>query len=633
MKKSLLILCMFVPVVFSLHAQHAPVSLKPIDEQRVAAIIPYLPEKPAGFGDPITNRQTWDRLLKSGKYDPFLKGMKTFTFPAFSKEDYFSLSDGSATSSGRGLTMMRNRAKGLSQITWAECLENKGNYTKAVEAGLRDILEQKSWVSPRNDFDFKNYNGKGYSVELTSALYAHTIAQTLFMMGEKLNPQLRKDAIEALHKRVFTPVLEKIRTQNKERENKFLEMTNNYNHVCLSGVVGAALTVLEDKKERATFAYIGEYYSQNGLIGFGDDGYCSEGVGYFNYGFGHYVLLRENLWQATGGKVDLLTIPKVRKIANYVPYLEIIHGVFPAISDSHPGAKPDSSIMNYLSRNLGLGLRDYDELTFEGETADNRNDVMMVFPNSASKSQPRMIKRSEESLIRSFFEQTGVLVSRPLPGTDCDMGVAFKGGNNKENHNHNDVGSYTVVMGNEIMVGDPGSIPYTSNIFDEKYRYTYKAIASYGHPVPLVADKQQQPGAQAKAKTVSRQFSKDEDVLVLDIASAYGVPELTKLERKMSFNRTGKGRVTITDDFAYNSPQPFETAIITRTKWKKIDDNTLELEKGKQRMRVNLSSPGNKLTVRSEEIVEGGVPFFRIGVATEKPVKAGQIIITYLPVK
>lgn len=630
--KTLLIFCMLAPVCFSLHAQNKPVPLRPIDEQRVASIIPLLPEEPAGFGDPITHRKTWDRLLKSGKYDGFLKEMKTFTFPAFSKEDYFSLSDGSASSSGRGLTMMRNRAKGLSQITWAECLENKGNYTKAVEAGLRDILEQKSWVSPRNDFDFKNYNGKGYSVELTSALYAHTIAQTLYMMGEKLNPQLRKDAIAALYKRVFNPVLEKIKTQNKERENKFLEMTNNYNHVCLSGVVGAALTILEDKKERATFAYIGEYYSQNGLVGFGDDGYCSEGVGYFNYGFGHYVLLRENLWQATGGKLDLFSIPKVKKIANYVPNLEIIHGVFPAISDSHPGAKADSSIMNYLSRNLGLGLRAYDGLTFEGETADNRNDVMMVFPNSASKAEPRMIKRSEESLLRSFFDQTGVLVSRPLPGTPCDMGIAFKGGNNKENHNHNDVGSYTVVLGNEIMVGDPGSIPYTSNIFDEKYRYTYKAIASYGHPVPLVADKQQRPGAQAKAIIVKQAFSKDEDVLVLDLASAYDVPELTRLERKMLFNRTKKGQITLTDDFAYTSPQAFETAIITRSGWKKINDNTLELKKGKKSMRVSLSSPGNKLIIRSEEIVEGGVPFVRIGVATEKPVKAGQIIVTYLPI-
>jgi hypothetical protein len=466
-----------------LSSQDKPFPIKPIDEQRVKEIELLLPDNPAGFGDPCSKRDVWDALLKSGKYNQFLKEMETFSFPEFSKEDYFSLSDGSASSSARGLSMMRNRAKGLAQVTWAECLENKGRFISMVEYGLRDIINQKSWVSPRSDYGFKNYNGIKYSVELTSSLYAHTIAQTLYLMGNKLNPELRKEAVDALYKRVFTPLLIKIKTQSKERENNFLTMTNNWNHVCLSGVVGAALAIIKDKHERAIFIHIGEYYSQNGLIGFGNDGYCTEGVGYYNYGFGHYVMLRENIWQATGGKLDLFSNTKVQKIANYASNLEIINGIFPAISDSRPGSKPDASIMAYLSRNLGLGLKEYDELTFEGKTEDNRNNVMMVFPNSASMLKPGSVNRGEDQLLRSLFDQTGVLIVRPTPGSACKLGAALKGGNNAESHNHNDVGSYTIVLGNEIMAGDPGAIPYTANIFDQKYRYTYKTIASFGHPV------------------------------------------------------------------------------------------------------------------------------------------------------
>ena len=607
--------------------------LAPVDMARVNEILPMLSARPKGFGEPCSDRKSWDKLKASGKYDQFLKGMDRFSFPPFSKEDYFSLSDGSASSSGRGLQMMRNRAKGLAQVTWAECLENKGRFTKQVEDGLRDIINQKSWVSPRIDYGFKNYNGVEYSVELTSSLYAHTIAQTLYMMGDKLSSQLRKDAMDALYKRVFNPVLNKIKTQNKATENSFLTATNNWNHVCLAGLVGAALTVVNDRHERAVFVSIGEYYSQNGLMGFVDDGYCTEGIGYYNYGFGHYILLRENIWQATGGKLDLFANPKVQKIANYAPNLEIINGVFPAISDSHQGAKPDASIMTYLSRSLGLGLTQYDTLTYEGKTDDNRNYVMMVFPNSASMSEPRKIKRSVDQIIRSFFELTGVLITRPVPGSSCNMGVAFKGGNNSESHNHNDVGSFTIVAGEEIMVGDPGSIPYTANIFNPQYRYTYKTVGSFGHPVPLVAGKEQQPGAEAKAKTIRKDFTRDKDELVLDIASAYNVPELKKLERTMSYNRTGKGNVTVTDDFAYSKPEPFETAISTRAKWEKTSDNTLSLTKEKERMVVTFSSPGNKLSIRSEEITEGGTPYSRIGIYTEKPLLSGQIIITYTPVQ
>jgi hypothetical protein len=434
-----------------------------------------------------------------------------------------------------------------------------------------------------------------------------------------------------LYIRVFNPVLNKIQTKNDEAENNFLISTNNWNHVCLAGLVGAALAVIEDIHERAVFISIGEYYSQNGLNGFGADGYCTEGIGYYNYGFGHYILLREIILQATGGKLDLFANPKVQKIANYAPNLKIINEIYPAISDCNEGAKPDASILTYLSRNLGLGLTYYDTLTYEGKTSDLRNNVMMVFPNSASLSEPRKVERSENQIIRSFFDQTGVLISRPIPNTSGNLGVAFKGGHNEESHNHNDVGSFTIVQGNEIMVGDPGTIPYTSNIFNLQYRYKYKTIGSFGHPVPLIAEKEQQPGAQARAKTVSTNFSREKDEITLDIGSAYDVQELKKLERTMSYNRENKGSVTFIDDFEFAKPEAFESAISTRAKWKKKSDNTLLLKRGNEKMLVTFSSPGNKLSVRSEEISEGGNSYSRIGIYVNKPLKSGQIIVNYKP--
>ncbi|TDE14854.1 heparinase II/III family protein [Dyadobacter psychrotolerans] len=615
----------------SLQAQGLPSALKPLDEQRISEIVLLLEDQPSGFGQPCTNRKVWDKLLKSGEYDLFLKNMERFSFPAFSKADYFSLSDGSATSSGRGLQMMRDRAKGLSELTWAECLQNKGRYIRQIQEGLKDILAQKSWVSPRNDFKFKNYNSIEYSVELTSALYAHTIAQTLYLLGDKLDSSLKKQAIEALQKRVFDPVLDKIRTQNDSAENRFLQMTNNYNHVCLSGVVGAALAVLEDKKQRAVFTYIGEYYSKNGLEGFGDDGYCSEGVGYYNYGFGHYILLRENIWQATKGKIDLFAIEKVKKIAGFIPGLEIINGVYPAISDSKPGVQPDASIMRYLNRNFGLGLEKYDTVSVLGNTDDNRNDVMMVFPNSSDAKPKRISAPSAPAALRYFFEKTGVLISRPTPGSICQIGVAFKGGNNKEHHNHNDVGSYTIVSGKEIMAGDPGSIPYTADIFTEKFRYTYKTIGSFGHPVPLVAGKQQQAGSQSKAVTIGKDFTTGYDDLVLDIGSAYPESGLQKLHRSMHYDRSGKGIVLVTDDFAFNKAERFESAVITRANWKKTSDSSMVLSQGKEKMLVTFSCPGNQLSVRSEEITEGGAVYSRIGLYTVKPIISGKLTVSYKP--
>lgn len=628
---SILCILILLHLPWVIIAQNVPVPLISADEQRIREIEGMLADHPSGLGAPCNKREVWDQLLKSGKYDSFLKEMENFTFPPFSEKDYFSLADGTATSSGRGLQMMRNRATALSRAVWAECLTNDNLYTAVIEKGLRDLIDQKSWVSPRIDYGFKNYHGTEYSVELTSSLYAHTIAQTLHLVGHKLTPALRKDAVDALYKRVFNPALNKIRTLNNAPENNFFNMTNNWNHVCLAGLAGAALTVIEDKHERAVFAWMGEYYSQNGLLGFGEDGYCSEGIGYFNYGFGHFILLCEIVRQATRGKLDLFADPKVRKIAWYPVNLEIINGVFPAISDSKPGAKPESSIIYYCSRNLGLGLTAYDTLSFEGNTDDIRQCVMMVFPNSASLAKVKNGGENSVSRIRSIFDQTGVYVGRPLQGSPCLAGVALKGGNNHENHNHNDVGSYTVVLGDEIMAGDPGSIPYTANIFDSRFRYSYKTLGSYGHPVPLVAGMEQQSGPHTEAKILQNSFSETEDKIALDLTRAYNYPSLVEIKRLMVYSRLKKGKISFTDTFTCTKPEIFETAIITRAKWTRLKRDEILLEGDKVKMKVNLES-SDKLIVRSEVISEGGVPYTRIGIRINKRVKSGMIRVSYTPV-
>src|SRR5690606_32678304 len=184
-----------------------------------------------------------------------------------------------------------------------------------------------------------------------------------------------------------------------------------------------------------------------------------EGLRYYNYGFGHYILLRESIWQATAAKLDLFNDPKVKNIANYGSNIEIVNGVYPAISDSGEGDKPNAGMMTYLSRILGLGLARYDTIAFKPSGVDIRNEIMMTFPNSSSAANVGV--QTDNEMLRSFFDQTGVLICRPMPSSSSKTGIAFKGGNNAESHNHNDIGSFTIVQGKQIMVGDPGSIAYT----------------------------------------------------------------------------------------------------------------------------------------------------------------------------
>jgi hypothetical protein len=608
------------------------VLIEPLNMARVKEIAAMLPEQPKGFGETYHNRAAWERLRNTGKYNTLLKAAEKLLqadFPAWSDSAYLAYFAKGTGTSVPGKKMLQARLAWLVQLTWAECLENKGRYVATLEKTIRELINQKSWVNPTHDYDKQNFEGRNYFVELSASSYGHNLAQALFLLDDKLSPAVKQEAMQALDKRMFAPVLRSIATNNKD--NWWLTFTNNFNAVCLSGVTGAALTVLPDRMERAKFVAIAERYSKNGIAGFLPDGYCTEGIGYYNYGFGHYIVLRENIWQATQGKLDLFNDPKINRIARFLPKMEVINNVYSTIGDCHLNTKADSAIVRYLSRNFGMQLSRYNQARFEGRTAEIIDAVMYVFPNSADHAATTVMTDDTGGL-QSYFENAGILTVRPAAGSNCRMGVTMQGGNNAEHHNHNDVGSLTIVIGNEIMMGDPGSIPYTSKTFGPE-RYTYKTIASYGHPVPLVAGKEQRAGLEAAGTVKQHYFSKEKDSLVMDIAAAYEVPALQQLTRDFVYNRTGSGSLEVRDHFAFKSPDHFETALITRVNWKQVAPGVIELQGKKEKMRVVISTGGHPFHITSEVLTEGGTPYTRLGIVLDQPVAAGTVQLHFTPVE
>ena len=117
--------------------------------------------------------------------------------------------------------------------------------------------------------------------------------------------------------------------------------------------------------------------------------------------------------------------------------------------------------------------------------------------------------------------------------------MALKGGNNGENHNHNDVGSYVVVSGGRAVLLDPGSEIYTARTFSRD-RYESPVLSSFGHPVPLVAGRLQRTGAAARGRVVRTDFTDEQDTLVLDIASAYDEPALSAPDAHLRLQRAAR---------------------------------------------------------------------------------------------
>jgi len=602
--------------------------LMPLEMARVAEIVPLLPSHPRGFGETYHNRGLWDQMYRDPRYAQVIKKAEILLnkpFPAWDDEKYLLYFTKGTRPEGE--KMMSDRSGWLTPLVWAECLENKGRFVPTIEMVLNELIHQKSWSLPAHDKKKQNIEGRYYTVDLGASVLAENIAQAVYLLDDKLSAKVKTDVLAEMYKRVFSPVLNSIATGNDY--HYWLTWTNNWNSVCLAGVTGAALAIIPDVQDRAKFVYIAERYSKNSIAGFTNEGYCTEGLGYYAYGFGHYILLRESVLQATNGRLDLFADPKIKRIAAYAPNLEIINGIYPNIADCHAGLKAPADILWYCSRNLNLGLKVYDNLSFAGATGNLVEDIMHTFPNSASIHPPNTGVSELAPGLRSYFSQAGVLIERPTKDSKGILGAALKGGNNNEIHNHNDVGSYSIAVGDEMLMGDPGGqFTYTAKTFGPN-RYDYKILASYGHPVPLVAGVQQQEGAIAQAKILRTSFTENQDEMVMDIASAYPAPSLEKLIRKFTYERMGAGALIVQDTFQFKGQQAFELALITRVRWKQIAPDQIEFEGNRAKMVATIRTP-NGFSIKSETIEDNAPAFTRIGIVLP-PSEQGVVTITFNP--
>jgi hypothetical protein len=572
-----------------------------VDQAREKEIASLLSKKPAGFGTPITDRNTWKRLAKNDSFKSVISEAEKLLKESIPEQPDDLYLDFSRTGNRTRWQRIAGRRRGrIHTLVLAECIEDKGRFLPAFEEIVRAICSEKTWVMPAHDRSLTNFKETSIDIDLGSSMLAWSLATADYLLAEKLSPDARRLIRDNLEKRIFKPYEDMVK--GKRNKNWWMTGTNNWNAVCLGSVTGPALAVIESPRRRALFIAAAEKYSKNFLKGFTDDGYCSEGLGYWNYGFGYYIMLSETIYQATKGKVDLLRDPKVKQIATFGSNIEILNRVYPAFADCSVRAQPGSHLMYFVSRRFGLGLRSLEQIDPVSSSGGLYHSMMYSFPNSASRPPPAQIA-SKGPGIRSWFDKAGVLISRPNTGSSSRLAIALKGGHNSEHHNHNDVGSFIVVLGDKPLLLDPGGEVYTARTFSGR-RYESNVLNSYGHPVPIVAGKLQRTGSRARGQVVRKTLANNTDILVLDISSAYDVPELKKLERQFVYSRLESDSLLVTDEVKFSQPCKFGTALITFGNWKQTSPSTLIVYDSGEALRIEIKVAGANFEIRPKTIEE-----------------------------
>ncbi len=602
-----------------------------VSPQRIQEISAMLGDKPFAFGPKIDDREGWNRLAATRAYSGVVKSAEkllTTPMPEMTEELYMLFKK-----TGRR-TADYNRARGqrydrVSRFTQAECIENQGRFIKPLEAALRSICQEKTWIYNFHDGSLADYTGKKITIDLSSVDLAQNLGECLFLLGDKLSAETRQLVMAKLRERIFDPYHKAV--DGTGMKQWWITADMNWNSVCHAGTVAAALAVCPDRSERAFFVAAAEKYSADFLRGFGGDGYCAEGMGYWNYGFGNYIQLCETVYQATRGKLDLYKLKGARDAALYPVRIRLLNDIYPAYADCALNSKPGMQLMSYINRRYELGLNDFVVPDFATASGGVASALMYSCSNSATARPAAAGKEFYE--LHSLFEHGGVLNCRPLPQSACRLTVSFKGGHNNEPHNHNDLGSFVVVLGKESLILDPGGEVYTARTFS-KDRYLSKLLNSYGHPVPVIAGKLQRPGAEARAVIVTKNFTDLSDTYVMDLRSAYEVPALQALKRSFVYRRAGEGSLTVTDDFTFTAAQTFGSALITYGQWKRLSPRELLVYQNQEAVKVAIDTGGVPFEITEEVIKEethNKAQPTRIGINLTGPLLKGRVIFTITP--
>lgn len=376
-----------------------------------------------------------------------------------------------------------------------------------------------TWCAPEhiaNDWnaDFSDYRGH---IDLYAAEFGFLLAQIYHFFNEDLPKEIKFVIEKELESRIFTPF---------ESRNYWWEpKTNNWSAVCGGSVGMTYMLVYPERfgkiKPRilsAMEAFVSSY---------GDDGCCTEGLGYWGYGFGYYIYFADMLYRFSGGKEDIRYGEKIVKMAMFATHGFLDMGIGLSFADC--GRKcgfGNTGLLCYLTENYeGFTVP---KISFE--TVDSLNGLIWTKKELVQKTY-------EVPKGMYFYDKTGWYINRK-----GKYSFGAKAGHNDEEHNHNDIGSFIFADKESQILIDIGAMLYDRDNFNQN-RYDEKHIqnSSLGHSVPIIDGKAQKEGKEF----YGRCMDVEEDKFSLEIHKAYDI-DLSPVVRSFELKENG---ITLTDTF------------------------------------------------------------------------------------
>jgi len=287
---------------------------------------------------------------------------------------------------------------------------------------------------------------------------------------------------------------------------------HNWNQVCNGGITLGALAVAEEEPQLAAYILNQAAGSvQIAMKEFAPDGAWSEGPGYWNYATRYNVSMLAGLESALGTDFGLSGLEGFSATGDFR-----VHFVGPsrlAFNFADGGSGPGQAAqMFWFARKFNKPLYAWHERESIG--GDSTLHLWWFDP----RGQPPDALGSEFAAAR-WFRRADVVMIRSKWGDPRAVFVGFKGGDNKVNHSHLELGTFVLDADGQRWAVDLGPDNYNLPGYFGGKRWTYYRLGTSGQNTLLIDGRNQDP--KAVAPIVAFGCEPGRAYAVADLSAAY----------------------------------------------------------------------------------------------------------------
>ena len=477
----------------------------------------------------------------------------------------------------RMLSVSRDAIQRILDLATAWKVSGKEKYLKRCREELLAVCSFKDW-HPSHHLD---------TAEMQTA-----VAIGYDWLYHDLNPADRKI--------IETALLEKGLKATLERDD-IMRRDNNWNQVCMGGMVLSAVALMEVDPEISKKALAAAITAiQIGLKGgYPADGAYSEGGGYWQYGTRYSILTAEALRTAGLPDAGIVSHPGFLESGNYLTQVYGTSGLLFNYGDTGGKTMGASRAAAWMARETkSTSLRDLILPAFQNLSPD-QGSIHLALSAFWYPSDEEV----RDSKLPLHFQGAGhsPLAIHRTGFTKEDLFLGIKAGSAVVNHGHMDAGSFVLDWAGERWASDLGSQNYHLleqagiNLFEmtqDSGRWTVFRLNNFSHNTLTYN------GRLHKIEGASKILSSETGETVLDIAEPLGLPAGASAKRHFTLD-ADSATVTITDELhGLNPGDTITWHMITSADVSKREDDFMLSQDGKQ-MELDLSSPQSKSAAAS----------------------------------